>query len=66
MHCRRLLMGKGGTTAGKRKARWLGSLGKDATLRQVVGRVTGRQNVSLVQPAVWFGADTVLSENPLK
>lgn len=59
-------MGKGETAAGERKARWPGCLGKDAALRQVVGRVIGRQNVSLFQPAFWFGVDTVLSENPLK
>lgn len=61
-----LLTGKEETAAGERTVRWLGSLGKDAPLRQVVGRVTRRQNVSLSQPAIWFGVDTVLSENPLK
>lgn len=50
----------------ERTVRWPGSLGKDAPLRQVVGRAIRRQNVSLSQPAIWFGVDTVLSENPLK
>lgn len=66
VHCRRLLTGKEETTAGERRVRWPGSLGKDAALRQVVGRVIRRQNISLSQPAIWFGVDTVLSENPLK
>lgn len=34
-----------------------------SALRQVVGRVFGRQNVSLFQPVIWFRVDTALSEN---
>lgn len=37
-----------------------------SVLRQVVGRVTGRQNVSPFQPAIWFGGDTAYSKNHLK
>lgn len=66
VHCHRLLTGQEETAGEGRTVRWLGSLGKDAALRQVVGRVIRRQNVSLSQPAIWFGVDTVLSENPLK
>lgn len=50
----------------ERTVRWPGPLGRDAALRQVVGRVIRRQNGSLSQPAIWFGVDTVSSENPLK
>lgn len=66
MQCRQPLTGREETTAGERTVRWPGSLGKDAAPRQVVGRVIRRQNVSLSQPAIGFGVDAVLSENPLK